>query len=39
LPPEWVRLTRDDNVIVGEASDDGLTWRAIGRFELTSHFR
>ena len=32
--PEWLRLTRDGNAIVGEASDDGLTWRAIGRIEL-----
>lgn len=32
--PEWLRLTRDGNAVVGEASDDGLTWRPIGRIEL-----
>jgi hypothetical protein len=32
--PEWLRLTRDGNAILGEASDDGLTWRAIGRIDL-----
>jgi regulation of enolase protein 1 (concanavalin A-like superfamily) len=32
--PEWLRLTRDGKAILGEGSDDGLTWRAVGRIEL-----
>ena len=28
--PEWVRLRRDGNLIVGEVSDDGVTWQRVG---------
>ena len=32
--PEWVRLRRQGLTIVGEISDDGVTWQAFGNIDL-----
>jgi hypothetical protein len=35
VAPKWVRLRRpDDSTVIGEISDDGLSWRALGRLTL-----
>jgi VCBS repeat protein/Big-like domain-containing protein len=35
VAPKWVRLRRpDDSTVIGEISDDGLSWRALGRVTL-----
>jgi hypothetical protein len=31
----WLRLTRNDNRITGELSNDGHTWRHLGHYDLT----
>jgi hypothetical protein len=36
--PQWLRLTSRRSSVVGEASDDGVTWREIGRIHVPAFF-